>query len=189
MGLFDKLFGASGNDVLNKLKDVAENVAKEAEGVINSAANSIANSTSQSASANANPAGTGTATANTSAAAASSYAESGFSWGPEMPNEPNQFNYPGTYDAYFSAVFAEAFPEYRVSKESVRKGRATVFTLWNGDAKALVVEVMAQTSSAESIRYGCAKEHVPYLRFYYNHPGWWNTKAYVIQRARKALGL
>ena len=183
MGLFDKLFGASGNDVLNKLKDVAGTVAKEAEGVINSAANSIANSTAQSASANASP------VAGASPATANSYAESGFSWGPEMPDEPNQFNYPGTYDAYFSAVFAEAFPEYRVSGESVRKGRATVFTLWKDDVKALVVEVMSETSSAESIRYGCAKEHVPYLRFYYNHPGWWNTKAYVIQRTRTALGL
>ena len=34
----------------------------------------------------------------------------------------------------------------------------------------------------------CAAAAIPYLRFYHNHDGWWNTRAYVTQRVRGALG-
>lgn len=165
MGFLDKLFGSN---VADKLKNAAESVAKEATNAVNNATNARAT--------------------NTAPAPSSSGAESGFSWGPTMPDEENQYNFPGTYDQYFLDVYTKNFPAYRLTTEAVRKGRATVITFWNGDAKALVVELMSETSSAESIRYNCHKQRVPYLRFYYNHQGWWNTKAYVIERTKKALG-
>ena len=28
---------------------------------------------------------------------------------------------------------------------------------------------------------------IPYLRFYYNHEGWWNTRSYVTRRIANAL--
>ena len=171
MGFLDKLFGSN---VADKLKNAAETVAKEATNAVNAAVNS------SSAATNARP-------ASTAPAPSSSGAESGFSWGPTMPNEENQFNYPGTYDQYFLDVYSKNFPAYRLTTEPVRKGSATVITFWSGEAKALVVELMSDTSSAESIRRNCYKERVPYLRFYYNHQGWWNTKAYVLERTSKAL--
>ncbi|MCR5460809.1 MAG: hypothetical protein K6F51_13025 [Acetatifactor sp.] len=171
MGFLDKLFGSN---VADKLKNAAETVAKEATNAVNAAVNS------SSAATNAR-------SASTAPAPSSSGAESGFSWGPTMPNEENQFNYPGTYDQYFLDVYSKNFPAYRLTTEPVRKGSATVITFWSGEAKALVVELMSDTSSAESIRRNCYKERVPYLRFYYNHQGWWNTKAYVLERTSKAL--
>lgn len=171
MGFLDKLFGSN---VADKLKNAAETVAKEATNAVNAAVNS------SSAASNARP-------ASTAPAPSSSGAESGFSWGPTMPNEENQFNYPGTYDQYFLDVYSKNFPAYRLTTEPVRKGSATVITFWSGEAKALVVELMSDTSSAESIRRNCYKARVPYLRFYYNHQGWWNTKAYVLERTSKAL--
>ncbi|MBR6460134.1 MAG: hypothetical protein IKS49_08320, partial [Actinomycetaceae bacterium] len=55
-------------------------------------------------------------------------------------------------------------------------------------AKALVVELMSERSSAKMLRWRCENEGVPYLRFYYDHWGWWNEKSYVIERTAKALG-
>ena len=91
-----------------------------------------------------------------------------------MPDEENQYNYNGPYDQYFMDVFTQNFSTYRVAAEKVRKGRATVYTFWNGmtNEKALIVEVRSDGSCAESIRNGARKEGVPYIRFYYNHEGW-----------------
>lgn len=176
MGLFDKLFGSSGSEVLNKLKDAAESIAKEAETAINSATGS---GTSKPA---------GTAPAYAPAQSSASYGEtSGFSWGPDMPDEENQFNSGKTYQQYFYDLYIQSFPLYRLTHESVRKGSATLINFWDGDRKVLVVELMSETSCAEGIRLACGREGVAYLRFYYNHEGWWNTKSYVIQRTRDAL--
>lgn len=114
---------------------------------------------------------------------------SGFSWGEEMPDEPNQFNYGGPYTAYFEEIFRTEFPEYRVEKKDAY-GNAVrvVYTFYEGTRKALVVELMGKSCSAKKTRADCAKEGTPYLRYYYNYDGWWNTRAYVIQRTRGALG-
>ena len=183
MGLFDKLFGSSGNEVLNKIKDVANSAVKEAENAINTAVNS-ANTNNGGAASNAQPAST------QAAAPASSDATSGDSWGPTMPAEDNQYNYNGPYDQYFMDIYTQYFPMYRVTSEKVRKGTATVITLWRGmtDDKALIVELMSENSTAYAICSKAKQENVPYLRFYYNHKGWWNTKSYVIRRVSAALG-
>lgn len=117
-------------------------------------------------------------------------AESGDSWGPEMPDEPNQFNYDGTYLEYFNDIFKTEFSaEYYIESEtSDARKPVTVFTFWNGTKKALVVELMPQSSSAQKQRKICAAEGTPYLRYYYDHEGWWNTRSYVVRRTRAALG-
>lgn len=173
MGFFDKLFNGNGNEVLGKIKDMAENAVKEAGDAAKSAMANIQNDIQE-------------ATANKPAD--SDPAPYGVSWGETMPDEPNQYNFPGDYVEYFSCTYAEAFPSYRLTKESIRKGRATLITFWEGDKKALVVELKSENSSAVSIELNCRKEGVPYLNFYYNHDGWWNTKNYVINRTRAALG-
>ena len=105
-----------------------------------------------------------------------------------MPAEECQFNYPGSYGDYFAHVFREDFPEYRATREEVRGGRITVFTLWSpAGGKALVVELMPDSSETRKLRKDCAAQGIPYLRFYYDHEGWWNTRTYVSQRVRSAL--
>ena len=183
MGLFDKIFGSAGNDVLKQIKEAAESVAKEATNAINSVTNG--SGTTSNSTSNASRPQTGSA----ADLRPTERAESGDSWGPDMPDEPNQFNSGKPYDQYFYDLFQENFPSYRLTTEKIRKGRATLITFYSGisDQKALVVELMAETSCAESIRYNCRKEGVPYLRFYYNHDGWWNTKSYVVRRVQDAL--
>lgn len=178
MGFFD--------NVLNKLKDAAETVAKEAESAIN-AATGAANASNYNTASNSSAARPAQGIVIPSSEPAAPKPDYGCSWGPEMPDEENQYNFSGSYDQYFYAVYAQAFPEYRLTSESIRQGRATLINFWQGERKVLVVELMSDTSSANRIRESCRREHVAYLRFYYNHPGWWNTKAYVIARTGDAL--
>ena len=114
-------------------------------------------------------------------------APSGESWGPYMPNEPNQFNSGMTYTDYFRSVFAEAFPEYRIDCERPHGCDAAIFTFWQGEWKAMIVELLPQSSGAYKLRRDCQRSGLPYLRFYHNHEGWWNTKSYVIKRVSAAL--
>ena len=118
-----------------------------------------------------------------------SYAPSGFSWGENMPAEENQYNYPGDYAAYFRSIFQNEFSDFRVEEETMRRGNGRIFTFWQDSRKALVVEIKSQNSEARKLRDTCQSEGTPYLRFYHDHHGWWNTRAYVIQRTRQALGI
>ncbi len=112
---------------------------------------------------------------------------SGFSWGPEMPDEENQYNFNGTYKEYFDNVFRSEFPEYMIESADVNYGRATVFTFWDGGKKALVVELISRKSSVYKLRSDCNTLGIPYLRFYYDYHGWWNTREYVKKRTQNAL--
>jgi len=181
MGLLDKLFGSAGNEVLKQIKDAAQSVAKEATNAMNNVSGN-ANATSSS---NASRPQTGSA----ATIRPTQRPASGDSWGPEMPAEANQYNSGKTYEQYFCDIFMGDFPAYRLTTEKIRNGRATLITLWEGlsEKKALVVELMSEASSAQSTRVQCQREGVPYLRFYYDHAGWWNTKSYVIRRTREAL--
>ena len=182
MGLFSNLLGNAGKDIdLNKLaKQVgaaAEAIANEAEKAAKQAAEKAAEGKAAPAQRDASP-----------APREESAAPSGLSWGEEMPEEENQFNFNGSYQAYFEHIFAADFPAYGVEKESKAGSRRAVYTLTQGGRKALVVEVMSETSSAQRVRKACAAENVPYLRFYHDHSGWWNTRSYVTGRIRAALG-
>lgn len=112
---------------------------------------------------------------------------SGFSWGPVMPDEENQFNYNGTFDSYFENIYRAEFPDYRLEKENATGSKRVIFTFYDETRKALVVELMPQSSMSKKLRETCHASGIPYLRFYYDHEGWWNTRSYVITRTRNAL--
>ena len=48
---------------------------------------------------------------------------------------------------------------------------------------------MSENSEANKLRASCRAQGLPYVRFYYDHDGWWNTRSYVAGRTRAALGL
>ena len=62
-----------------------------------------------------------------------------------------------------------------------------IYTFFSGAGKALVVELMTESSEAVKFRNDCIKAGVPYLRFYYDHEGWWNTRSYLVGRMRGVL--
>ena len=99
MGLFSKLFG-DNKEVKEALGSAAKTVLSEAEkkfGDLGEEAKAIAADIKIAAQvSSARDAG---------APAAKQPAPSGLSWGEEMPDEPNQFNYPGSYDRYFDNLF------------------------------------------------------------------------------------
>ncbi len=112
---------------------------------------------------------------------------SGFSWGDDMPAEENQYNYGGAYWLYFENIFKSDFSSLRFEKNVIEEFRRIAYTFYNGGAKVLVVELMTDKSDARKLRNECKKEGVPYLRFYFDHPGWWNTRSYVVTRMKGAL--
>ena len=185
MGLFSKLLGdaAERNEALNSLK----NAAKEIAGDVEKKATELAQKASEAA-ANAQQNAARPASAPAAAAAPKPpRAESGDSWGEEMPAEENQYSFAGSYAQYFEMIFREDFPAYTVTKEAADPSRRTVFTLWENGRQALVVEVMTDGSSAQKIRRACEAAGTPYLRFYFDHDGWWNTRSYVVRRVKNAL--
>lgn len=129
------------------------------------------------------------------------------SWGETMPAEPNQFNYRGKYYEYFAELFENEFPGYRIVEShkdnprynprraqgrwslttEERERKTTVFAFMNGQDTELIVELMHEHCEDRSLRTACFKNRIPYLRFYYDHPGWWNTRSYVVGRVRDAL--
>ena len=161
MGLLSKLFKDGGADALNALKSAAQEVINEA-----AAKKPAAPTASQTAPVNR--AGSD-------------------KWGDTMPAEENQFSFAGTYVQYFETVFCEAFPAYRLVTAAGADRRSTVITFWQDNRQALVVELKSEKSSAQKLRRDCAAAGIPYLRFYYDHHGWWNTRTYVVERTRRAL--
>ena len=175
MGLFKKILKDISPDLdldklVKKVGDVAEQLASKAEPA--SMESELAKSQSSYQPSYTEPAAEDV---------------SGFSWGPRMPQEENQFNYPGTYVQYFNHVFTEEFPGYQISYEAAAKRPATIFTFRRDGRTALIVELMSDRSEAKKLRRECEANRIPYLRFYYDHEGWWNTRTYVVTRTRGAL--
>ncbi len=113
---------------------------------------------------------------------------SGFSWGERMPDEPNQYNYYGTFWEYFEDIFHRDFAAYTVTrKENPRALSVYTYTFTNDGQTLLVVELISRRNDVYKVRNDCRKQGIPYLRFYYDVDGWWNTRAYVIDRVGKAL--
>ena len=169
MSLLSKLFGGAANEA----KKQAQNALKQAEQLRTAGGAQMRHASS------------GQRTRSTQASVDPSYWDT-------MPDEECQYSYPGPYADYFEHLFREEFPNYSLDKQ-VRVNSAgnerTIFSFFSGERKALVVELMTERSSATSIRTQCAKAGIPYLRFYYDHRGWWNTRSYVTGRVRAALGL
>ncbi|MBQ7475672.1 MAG: hypothetical protein IJS78_07130 [Clostridia bacterium] len=103
-----------------------------------------------------------------------------------MPAEENQYNFGGTYSEYFESLFRSEFPAYRFEKTPVGGSGRLVYTFY-GSSRALVVELMSERCSAYKVRNDCRRDGVPYLRFYYDHAGWWNTRSYVVGRIGEYL--
>ena len=105
-----------------------------------------------------------------------------------VPQEECLWTFQGPYFLYFEKVFTESFPQYRTEREAAKGRKAVIFTFWNATEKALCVEIVAGNSSAKKFRAECQAAGIPYLRFYYGHWGWWNTRSYVENRVLNALG-
>jgi len=183
MGLFSKILG--GGESADKAEKAAIDMLKgfvnDAKKVADEAKNAVQqNSANQPAPASA---------PQQSQPAAYAYDEpSGFSWGSVMPDEENQFNFSGPYYKYFEKVLTEVFPQYQLDTQLINGGGRAVITLTDGGRKALVIELLPSTSNVKKLRSDCEAQGIPYIRFYHNHDGWWNTRSYVIDRVRKALG-
>ena len=115
---------------------------------------------------------------------------SGSAWD-VMPSEPCQYNYPGTYMEYFTALFQDHFAEWQPRYENVRLkwGARKGFVFTRDGVKVLVVELLSEKQDWTALRNECARQGIPYLRFYYDHRGWWNTRSYVLDRVSRALGI
>ena len=163
MGLLSKLFGEAGKEFAQEVKKTVDYAVSEAKKREDYGAQNVAQNVAHEVSA------------------------SGDSWGEEMPAEENQFNYPGSYKAYFSGIYHSEFSDYQITEEDVRNNKATVFTFSKDGRKVLVVEVRSDRSNARKLCDDCRREGVRYIRFYYDHEGWWNTRSYVIRRTRENL--
>ena len=104
---------------------------------------------------------------------------SGFSWGENMPDEENQFNYNGTFWEYFENIFRSDFSHLRFEKKELNPSKRFVYTFYSGEAIVLVVELMSQSCAAYMYRNDCERSGIPYRRFYHDHDGWWNTSSNV----------
>ena len=196
MGLFDKAFKdmiSKASETITKAKESEEFDAalKEAKNIFGSAKDALNDLAKKGGETLSSVTHAESATAEAPAPyvpyeeAGDSADPSGFSWGAVMPAEPNQYNYGGPWQEYFGSVFAECFPAYTVTRERTERGM--IYTFLTGGRKALCVEVMDDRSEANSFRKKCRAEGTPYVRFYHNHDGWWNTKEYVYVRVREAL--
>ena len=112
----------------------------------------------------------------------------GRSWGERMPNEPNQYNYPGSYREYFEDIFNRDFAAYRtVRSANPKTDKASSYTFLDADRPVLVVELLSRSCDAYQLRESCRRSGTPYLRFYYDYHGWWNARSYVVRRINEAL--
>jgi len=182
MGLFSKLFGKSDKemeDALSKLKNMFEEAGISTDKP----------QTKPEPEANSQPETAEEAVTAAAQVAAEALGPSGDSWGPVMPAEENQYNYNGSYAAYFSRIFQNDFPEYQVKEEpNPWDSKRIAYTFTQGARTRLIVEVLSDSSAAKKLRRDCEAQGIPYLRFYYDHEGWWNTRSYVNRRVREALG-
>lgn len=180
MGLFSNLFGNDGrklDDAFGKMKNMADNFVDEDEARLRQG------NTSSAPVEGAERMGSRAPFSN------ETDGPSGDSWGPRMPDEPNQYNSGRPYHDYFSRVFAEAFPSYQIDKKMMIGERGYIYTFTQAGATKLVVEVISARSSVYKVRNDCRKQGIPYIRFYHDYHGWWNTKSYVIRRTKEALGI
>ena len=173
MGLLSNLFGGKLPDspLLDKMDQMLDKLKNEAEQAQQNAA--------AEAPAEAAPA---------AEAAEPAPAPSGLPWGGEVPPaEENSFTYQGTYLEYFEHVFREEFPEYTLDIEQYNNGRRAVVRFMKDGACALVTELLNSSASVFKLRRDTLRAGIPYLRYYYDHEGWWNARSYVTERTRAAL--
>ncbi|MBP5749513.1 MAG: hypothetical protein J6X24_01855 [Firmicutes bacterium] len=196
MGLFDKILKEVGDKVPDlKLDELAKNVS-DAVGTLKTEAEKFAEEnkdtfealkTKAEQFAEENKDSIGSVIPNEAEAPK---AASGVSWGEEMPDEPNQYNSGMTPIAYFEDIFRTEFAEYELAEEAGWGGpdRSWIIRFRKGGEDKLAVELLPARSEAVKFREKCRKQGLPYLRYYTDYEGWWNTRSYVISRTRAALG-
>ncbi len=182
MGMFNKLFGDAVKAIENAANEIATDAAKDAiKKEFSQEINAVENAGREIERAAEQQ--------QMNSVLEESPDPSGFSWGSEMPSEENQFNFGGSYRDYFEKIFREDFADLTVAKEIPDKyPNRTVYRLSRAGSTALVVELLPESSATKKLRKECQAQGIPYVRFYYDHDGWWNTRAYVCDRIRKALG-
>ena len=198
MGLFDKLFGDNSN--LNDLKKQFNDLEKTLKDAgielndnkkTNTAASSSSTSSSQPASKPVevyDPLKDLLNTKQEKKDDSFDKPKSGVSWGEEMPDEENQFNFSGRPHEYFKKIYDENFAgKYRIESGFNTEYEGYLFTFYSLGKKVLVVELLKKKSGAKKLRRDTIDAGIAYLRYYTDVDGWWNTKSYVIDRTRKAL--
>gem|GEM_PF-587948 len=188
MGLFDKLFGDAKLDELKQQFNEFEKAMKDAGIEAKKKETSASNTASKPAEANDPLKDMFKVEEKKNDSYDSDRPRSGVSWGDEMPDEENQYNFNGAPHEYFKKIYQENF----ASKYSIEAGFNTeyegyLFTFYSLGKKALVVELLKKKSGAKKLRRDTIDAGIPYLRYYTDVDGWWNTKSYVIDRTRKAL--
>ena len=188
MGLFDKILKEVGDKVPDlNLDELKKNVTEAASALKTEAekAGIDLDSVKEAIAAAKDEVVTAVKEEQTEKAAA----EANGWWGEEMPAAENMFSFAGTPAAYMEKIFAEDFGAYQVEKEAGWGGfeRSTVYRFLEGGVQKLVVELVPDNSEAVKLREKCAREGLPYLRFYSGHEGWWNVRSYVVSRISKAL--
>ena len=170
MGLFDKLFGDDKKAAafMNFLKEVSEEKEKE----------KAKKKAEQPAAPKPEP----------KPEPAEELAPAGTYWGELKPAEECQYNFKGSWKQYFDKVFREEFAEYRITCEDI-DSKTQVYTFYDGSRTALVVELLPKSSSRTKLRRDTQRAGIPYLRYYHNVEGWWNVRAYVVERTKTALGI
>ena len=183
MGLLSQLLGDKAKDAekaLGKLKDIADVLKGSGAAAGGSLEESLHKTNQEKPQQSA-------ASVSVQQAAATALGPSGKSWGPVMPNEPNQYNYGGTYLEYFTEIYKTEFADCDVALSKSKYGTTDVFTFRKGGQTVLIVELLSRKSSAEAVRKSCRAQGIPYLRYYYDYDGWWNTRSYVVERTRNAI--
>lgn len=170
MGLFSKLFGGDKE---------AEKTAKDLFNALFNEQNAKEKEKPEKADNNSEPAA-GQQTEDPSSSG------SDYSVYEDVPAEENQYNYNGPFFEYFEKIFKSEFSEYRYDKAEADGLRRIAYTFYSGAQKVLVVELYSGES--KKLKKECARANIPYLRFYHDHEGWWNTRSYVVERMRRALG-
>ena len=176
MGLFDKLFADKNvESALNKMKEAAQELKDAAD---KRQFEKPAQHTAQP-----RPAAQQSAPA---PAPAPVYSD-GDSFYDNIPAEENQYNFNGTYIQYFEKIFREDFGAYTFTSAPGSNSFSPIYTFFRDGAKVLIGELKSESSEAQRFRRAAEAEGVPYLRFYYDHSGWWNTRKYVTERIGKVL--
>lgn len=109
------------------------------------------------------------------------------SWYDVVPEEECQYNSGMHYLDYFTKVFREEFPEYSVALDSIEHDRRYKYAFTKDGNTCLIVELMTEKSEANKFRRDTLRAGIPYLRFYFDHEGWWNTRAYIKERVSSKL--
>ncbi len=108
-------------------------------------------------------------------------------WYDVIPKEECQYNSGMNYLDYFTKVFREEFPGYDIGLETIEEGRRYKYAFTKGGNTCLIVELMTEKSEANKFRRDTLRAGIPYLRFYFDHQGWWNTRAYIKERVSAKL--